>query len=37
MFLNLNHYNLDVFKTARELRINAYKIMRKLPENEKFN
>lgn len=25
------------FKTARELRINAYKIMRKLPESEKFN
>lgn len=37
MFLNLNHYNLDVFKAARELRINAYKILRKLPESEKYN
>lgn len=37
MFLNLNHYNLEVFKTARELRINAYKVIRLLPESEKFN
>lgn len=37
MFLSLNHYNLDVFKAARELRINAYKIIRKLPDSEKYN
>lgn len=37
MFLNLNHYNLDVFKAAKELRTNAYKTMRKLPDSEKFN
>src|SRR5690606_10198498 len=37
MFLNLNHYNLDVFKTARELRINAYRDIRQLPDCERFN
>lgn len=37
MFLNLNHYNLDVYKSARELRIECYKILPKLPESERFN
>ena len=37
MFLNLNHYNLDVYKTAKELRKNCYKIIKILPEQEKYN
>lgn len=37
MFLNLNHYNLDAYKSARELRIECYKILPKLPESERFN
>lgn len=37
MFLNLNHYKLDVYKTARELRLECYEILKKLPNEEKFN
>lgn len=37
MFLNLNHYKLDVYKSARELRLECYKILPKLPESERFN
>ncbi len=37
MFLNLNHYKLDVYQSARELRIECYKILSKIPDHEKFN
>lgn len=37
MFLNLNHYNLDVYKSAKELRIECYKVLPKLPNSERFN
>lgn len=37
MFLNLNHYKLDVYKSARELRFECYKILPKFPESERFN
>ena len=37
MFLNLNHYNLDVYKTAKELRKQCYKTIRFLPDAEKYN
>jgi len=37
MFLNLNHYKLDVYKSARELRLECYKILPKLPDSERFN
>jgi len=37
MFLNLNHYKLDVYKSARELRFECYKILNSLPTEEKFN
>ena len=37
MFLNLNHYKLDVYKSARELRFECYKILKKLPTEEKYN
>jgi four helix bundle protein len=37
MFLNLNHYSLDVYKSAKELRIECYKILPKLPDSERFN
>ncbi|MGO4709013.1 four helix bundle protein [Chryseobacterium sp. 2TAF14] len=37
MFLNLNHYKLDVYKSARELRLECYKVLKKLPLEEKFN
>lgn len=30
MFLNLNHYKLDVYKSARELRFECYKILPKV-------
>ena len=36
-FLNLNHYNLDVYKTAKELRKQCYKTIRFLPDAEKYN
>ncbi|WP_267401749.1 MULTISPECIES: four helix bundle protein [unclassified Chryseobacterium] len=37
MFLNLNHYNLDVYKSAKELRSECYKNLSKLPDAERFN
>ncbi len=37
MFLNLNHYKLDVYQSARQLRIECYKILSELPESERFN
>lgn len=37
MFLNLNHYKLDVYKSARELRFECYKILVRLPDSERFN
>jgi four helix bundle protein len=37
MFLNLNHYKLDVYKSARKLRLECYKILPKLPDSERFN
>lgn len=37
MFLNLNHYKLDVYKSARELRFECYKILKVLPIEEKYN
>ncbi|MFZ4930026.1 four helix bundle protein [Chryseobacterium sp. Mn2064] len=37
MFLNLNHYKLDVYQSARELRIECYKILAEIPNHEKFN
>jgi len=37
MFLNLNHYKLDVYKSARELRFECYKILKELPIEEKYN
>ncbi|WP_449401077.1 four helix bundle protein [Chryseobacterium wanjuense] len=37
MFLNLNHYKLDVYRAARELRFECYKILIQLPECERFN
>ncbi|MGI9651883.1 four helix bundle protein [Chryseobacterium sp. RLHN22] len=37
MFLSLNHYKLDVYKSARELRLECYKVLKKLPSEEKFN
>ena len=37
MFLNLNHYNLDVYKSARNLRKECYKTFSNFPESERFN
>jgi len=37
MFLNLNHYKLDVYKSARELRFECYKIISRLPAEERYN
>ncbi len=37
MFLDLNHYKLDVYKSARQLRFECYQILSRLPENERFN
>ena len=37
MFLNLNHYNLDFYKSAKELRRECYKLIVKLPPSEKYN
>lgn len=33
MFLNLNHYNLDVYKEAKKLRKECYQLINKLPKN----
>ncbi|MEY8759815.1 four helix bundle protein [Chryseobacterium tongliaoense] len=37
MFLNLNHYKLDVYQSARELRIECYRILSRIPNSERFN
>jgi len=37
MFLQLNHKNLEVYKTARELLKECYTITRLLPAEEKYN
>lgn len=37
MFLNLNHYKLDVYISAKELRKECYKTLIKIPDNERFN
>lgn len=37
MFLSLNHYNLDVYKSAKELRRECYKNLSKLPDAERYN
>lgn len=37
MFLNLNHYKLDVYQSARGLRFECYEILKRLPIEEKFN
>ncbi len=37
MFLNLNHYNLDVYKEAKKFRKACYELIIKLPATEKYN
>lgn len=37
MFLNLNHYNLDVYKEAKQFRRACYQLTLKLPASEKYN
>lgn len=37
MFLSLNHYKLDVYQSARQLRIECYKILSVIPDSERFN
>jgi len=37
MFLDLNHYNLDVYKEAKKFRRECYKLIIKLPVSEKYN
>lgn len=37
MFLDLNHYKLDVYKSARELRFECYQMLSRLPDSERFN
>ena len=37
MFLNLNHYKLDVYQSARELKIECYRILTEIPDSERFN
>jgi len=37
MFLNLNHYKLDVYISAKELRKECYKTFIKIPDSERFN
>ena len=37
MFLNLNHYNLDVYKEAKIFRRACYQLIVKLPMSEKYN
>ncbi|MEF9476482.1 four helix bundle protein [Chryseobacterium sp. 1B4] len=37
MFLHLNHYKLDVYQSAGELKIECYKALSKIPDHEKFN
>ena len=37
MFLNLNHYNLEVYKEAKIFRKSCYELIAKLPSSEKYN
>lgn len=37
MFLNLNHYNLEVYKSAKLLRRECYKLFSKFPTDERYN
>lgn len=37
MFLNLNHYNLEVYKEAKLFRKACYQLILKLPASEKYN
>jgi four helix bundle protein len=37
MFLRLNHKNLEVYKSVRELTTEIYSISKRLPANEKIN
>ena len=37
MFLNLNHYQLDVYKEAKKFRKECYLLINKLPISEKYN
>lgn len=37
MFLNLNHYNLEVYKEAKKLRKECYLLLHKLPQSERYN
>lgn len=37
MFLNLNHYNLEVYKEAKVFRKACYQLILKLPASEKYN
>ena len=37
MFLNLNHYNLEVYKEAKVFRKACYQVILKLPASEKYN
>ncbi|PZF70803.1 four helix bundle protein [Taibaiella soli] len=37
MFLQLNHQNLEVYKSARALTVECYKLSNKFPAEERFN
>ncbi|KIA89025.1 four helix bundle protein [Kaistella jeonii] len=37
MFLNLNHYNLEVYKEAKKFWKACYQLILKLPASEKYN
>ena len=37
MFIQLNHKNLDIYKTVRELVKETYRISLLLPAEERFN
>ena len=37
MFLNLNHYKLEVYKSAKLMRRECYKLFSKFPAEEKYN
>ena len=37
MFLQLSHKNLEVYKVSRELMKECYKMILKLPDDEKYN
>jgi len=37
MFLDVSHFSLDVYTTAKQLTVNCYQLSDLLPEKEKFN